>query len=135
MKRKLDTLALLVQWGKRFCLLLIFFPLTLRAEADTVVALRNALRDANSDSLRFVLYERLAKAQLDSSFDAASTTFAQWVDLAIKREAFRDAGRAENCWGIEYLPSWRFTAGLSPFLALGTELPRSSRRQRLGSCL
>lgn len=103
MKRKLDTLALLVQWGKRFCLLLIFFPLTLRAEADTVVALRNALRDANSDSLRFVLYERLAKAQLDSSFDAASTTFAQWVDLAIKREAFRDAGRAENCWGIEYL--------------------------------
>ena len=103
MKRKLDTLALLVQWGERFCLLLIFFPLTLRAEADTVVALRNALRDANSDSLRFVLYERLAKAQLDSSFDAASTTFAQWVDLAIKREAFRDAGRAENCWGIEYL--------------------------------
>lgn len=103
MKRRCITLALLAQWSKRFCLLLLILPLLEGAQAESITALREALRDAKSDSLRYVLYERLAKAQLDSSFDAANMTYAQWVALATQRKAFRDAGRAENCWGIEFL--------------------------------
>ncbi len=103
MIRRNVTLALFRRWSKRFCLLLIFFSLTVGARAELVDSLRRALRDANSDSVRYLLYERLVKAQRDSSFEVNVSTFSQWVGLANRHGAHLEAGKAENCWGIEYL--------------------------------
>ena len=103
MKLRNVTLALFSQWGKRFCLLLLAVVVIGSSRAESVTSLRAALRDAKSDSVQYVLYERLAKSLLDSSIEDANATFAQWVAHATKHKAYRAAARAENCWGIEYL--------------------------------
>ena len=61
------------------------------------------LRSASSDSLRFRIYEQLTRSLLDSSLEGATRFFLEWCELARRTEAWYEAGRCENIWGIAYL--------------------------------